>query len=168
MACMAVLLRRGLGLCTAHPTLLPGMQHTLRATEAIGVRHMAMLGRFRRRMAGAALSALINGNVLSPSVLEPKTIASLASLMIKVGVLRFCHSHCLRTYSFGAQSCTISTFLATTLACGLLRSHSYTKPRQVLHEMPEFSADAAHLDSMDFVGELGSDYVLAARVALSK
>jgi hypothetical protein len=39
---------------------------------------------------------------------------------------------------------------------------------QVLREVPEFASDVAHLDGMDFAGELGSDYVLAARVALSK
>lgn len=89
--------------------------------EAIGVRHMAMLGRFRRRMAAAGLSTLINSSVLSPSALDPKSIANLASLMIKV-----------------------------------------------VREIPEFKSDVAHLDGMDFAGELGSDYVLAARVNLSK
>jgi hypothetical protein len=39
---------------------------------------------------------------------------------------------------------------------------------QVLREIPEFTSDVAHLDGMDFAGELGSDYVLAARVNLSK
>lgn len=34
--------------------------------------------------------------------------------------------------------------------------------------MHDFAADAAHLDSMDFQKELGSDYVLSARVQLSK
>jgi hypothetical protein len=38
----------------------------------------------------------------------------------------------------------------------------------VLREIPDFKGDVAHLDSMDFAGELGSDYVLAARVNLSK
>lgn len=44
---------------------------------------MAMLGRFRRRMAGAAFASLINASVLTPSVLEPKSVASLAGLLIK-------------------------------------------------------------------------------------
>jgi hypothetical protein len=38
----------------------------------------------------------------------------------------------------------------------------------VVREIPEFKGDVAHLDGMDFAGELGSDYVLAARVNLSK
>ncbi|KIZ05552.1 hypothetical protein MNEG_2406 [Monoraphidium neglectum] len=82
---------------------------------------MAMLGRFRRRMAAAGLSTLINSGALSPSVLDPKSIANLANLMIKV-----------------------------------------------VREIPDFKGDVAHLDGMDFAGELGSDYVLAARVNLSK
>jgi len=89
--------------------------------EAIGVRHMAMLGRFRRRMAAAGLCALVVSGALPAGALDPKSVANLGSLMVKV-----------------------------------------------LREVPEFSSDVAHLDGMDFAGELGSDYVLAARVALSK
>ena len=82
---------------------------------------MAMLGRFRRRMAAASLSALINSGGLSPNALDPKSAASLASLMVKV-----------------------------------------------VREVADFTSDVAPLDGRDFAGELGSDYVLAARVNLSK
>lgn len=47
-------------------------------------------------------------------------------------------------------------------------SHPPSPAPQVLHDMHDFAADAAHLDSMDFQKELGSDYVLSARVQLSK
>ena len=53
-------------------------------TEAIGVRHMAMLGRFRRRMAASGLSALINSSALAPGALDPKSVANLTTLMVKV------------------------------------------------------------------------------------
>lgn len=82
---------------------------------------MAMLGRFRRRMAGAGLSTLLNSGSLPPGALDPTSVANLSALFIKV-----------------------------------------------LGEIPDFAGDVAHLDGMDFAGELGSDYVLAARVALSK
>jgi hypothetical protein len=52
--------------------------------EAIGVRHMAMLGRFRRRMAAAALAALINAGQLAAGALDPNAVVQLASLMRNV------------------------------------------------------------------------------------
>jgi hypothetical protein len=53
------------------------------SSEAIGVRHMAMLGRFRRRMAAAGLAALINSGALSAAALDPKSLSNLTTLMIK-------------------------------------------------------------------------------------
>lgn len=82
---------------------------------------MAMLGRFRRRMAAAGLATLLNSGALAPTALDPAGVATLAGLFVSV-----------------------------------------------LREAPDFAGDVAHLDGMDFAGELGSDYVLAARVALSK
>ncbi|KAF6256865.1 hypothetical protein COO60DRAFT_62433 [Scenedesmus sp. NREL 46B-D3] len=84
---------------------------------------MAMLGRFRRRIAAAALSRLISEGVLPASVLleQPARLARLAGVMVKV-----------------------------------------------CEEVDRFAGDIAHLDGLDFEQELNSDFVLAARLSLSK
>lgn len=45
---------------------------------------MAMLGRFRRRMAAAALASLINAGQLAAGALDPNAVVQLASLMRNV------------------------------------------------------------------------------------
>ncbi|WIA23852.1 hypothetical protein OEZ85_013510 [Tetradesmus obliquus] len=91
--------------------------------ELLGVGHMAMLGRFRRRIAAAALSRLISEGVLPASVLleQPARLARLAGVMVKV-----------------------------------------------CDEVDKFAGDIAHLDGLHFEQELNSDFVLAARLNLSK
>jgi hypothetical protein len=139
---------------------------------------MAMLGRFRRRMAAAGLSTLINSGALSPSVLDPKSIANLANLMIKVGASRrpaagapatLCGSH---HGEFTQPPPAIHLIWVSVFFSLTLHIFIPTSPRpntlQVVREIPDFKGDVAHLDGMDFAGELGSDYVLAARVNLSK
>jgi hypothetical protein len=131
---------------------------------------MAMLGRFRRRMAAASLSALINGGALSPSTLDPKSIASLAALMIKArrrggrGRPMAAAGHPSRPRPVAGARPLRRPLLPTPASA----PSPPLPPTKVVREVAEFKSDVAHLDGMDFAGELGSDYVLAARVNLSK
>eukprot|EP00877_Chromochloris_zofingiensis_P005848 jgi/Chrzof1/15264/UNPLg00659.t1 len=54
--------------------------------ELLGVRHMAMLGRFRRRIGAVAFCCVLQHGAVAPSMLGPDRVPKLCALMLKVAV----------------------------------------------------------------------------------
>jgi hypothetical protein len=65
--------------------------------------------------------------------------------------------------------CVVTTLYPQHAVAACLFRASITLVRvQVCGEVDRFTGDVHHLDGLDFQQELNSDYVLAARLALSK
>ncbi len=131
------------------------------ADGVAGVKTMAMLGRYRRRIATAALCALMAAGAFPRVLLDaPAQITRVAILAIRVRRLA-AHLGSASVARVARGWRKVAKWVRGAAFCRAQRA-------QALLDDPQFHTDQSELDNLDFKGDLAEDRVLARRLAVTR